>query len=80
MIVRAKAKTAPQPVAITTPHITLGALLKLSGAASTGGQARLMIEDGAVYVDGAVCTSRGKKLTPGAVVRAAGRTYVVTAP
>ena len=57
-----------EKVVITTPFIKLDAFLKFSGVAETGGQAKEMIQEGLVAVDGAVCTQRGKKLVPGSVV------------
>ena len=54
-----------EKVSIDTPFIKLDNLLKLAGAASTGGQAKLMIQSGAVQVNGEVCTMRGKKMHPG---------------
>ena len=52
-------------VAITTENIRLDAALKLSNAISTGGQAKMIIQDSLVKVNGEICTSRGKKLTDG---------------
>ena len=57
-----------EKIQITTEFIKLDALLKLSGAAGTGGHAKVVITEGLVKVDGEVCTARGKKLYPGAVV------------
>ena len=39
--------------------------MKFSGAAETGGEAKLAVQEGEVKVNGAVCTLRGKKLRPG---------------
>ena len=50
---------------ISTPVIRLDAALKLSNAVSTGGQAKFVIQDGLVRVNGEVCTQRGKKLRTG---------------
>ena len=50
---------------VTTPFIRLDAALKLGDAVQTGGHAKLVITDGAVRVNGAVCTQRGKKLRKG---------------
>ena len=50
---------------ISTPVIRLDAALKLSNAVSTGGQAKFVIQDGFVRVNGEVCTQRGKKLRAG---------------
>ena len=53
------------PVKITTENIRLDSALKLSNAVSTGGQAKWIIQDELVKVNGDVCTSRGKKLFEG---------------
>ena len=53
------------PVQITTENIRLDSALKLSNAVSTGGQAKWIIQDELVKVNGEVCTSRGKKLFEG---------------
>jgi len=50
---------------IETEFIRLDALLKLAGAVNTGGQAKLLVQNGGVQVNGAVCTMRGKKLRSG---------------
>ena len=52
-------------VKITTENIRLDSALKLSNAVSTGGQAKWIIQDNLVKVNGEICTSRGKKLLPG---------------
>ncbi|MEN9627053.1 MAG: hypothetical protein RJA10_279 [Pseudomonadota bacterium] len=66
-------------LALRTDHITLDALLKATGLASSGGQAKVMIADGAVAVNGDVETRRGRKLRAGDQVQVAGRTIHVTA-
>lgn len=53
------------PVKITTENIRLDAALKLSNAVSTGGQAKWIIQDNLVKVNGEICISRGKKLVEG---------------
>lgn len=55
-------------VPIETDFIRLDHLLKFMGALSTGGQAKVAIQDGLVKVNGEVCTMRGKKLHPGDLV------------
>ncbi|MBR6646457.1 MAG: RNA-binding S4 domain-containing protein [Clostridia bacterium] len=52
-------------VKITTENIRLDAALKLSDAVSTGGQAKMIIQDSLVKVNGEICISRGKKLFEG---------------
>jgi len=56
-------------IAIKGDYIKLDALLKFASIASTGGEAKLMIQSGEVFVGGEQCTSRGKKIIPGDVVR-----------
>lgn len=58
-------------VTIHTEHIRLDALMKLSGCADTGGQAKAGIQEGEVLVNGEVCTQRGKKIRPGDTVTVA---------
>lgn len=59
-------------IAINTPFIRLDSLLKLSGAAETGGHAKVMVQGGDVLVNGEVCTMRGKKLIAGDKVQVIG--------
>ena len=54
---------------ITGEYIRLDALLKFASIAATGGEAKIMIQDGEVFVDHIRCTQRGKKVRPGEVVR-----------
>jgi ribosome-associated protein len=53
--------------------IRLGQLLKLVGAVDTGGQARSLLADGAVAVNGEVESRRGRQLAVGDVVTVPGR-------
>ena len=43
----------------------------------TGGEAKLLIQEGQVLVNGEVCTQRGKKIRPGDDVEAEGLHYGV---
>lgn len=52
-------------VKINTEFIKLDALLKFAGAVETGGEAKLIIQDGEVKVNGEPCAMRGRKLRPG---------------
>ena len=52
-------------IQIHTEFIKLQDLLKFSGAVETGGDAKLIIQEGRVAVNGETCTMRGKKLRPG---------------
>jgi ribosome-associated protein len=53
---------------IRDDSIRLGQALKLAGLADSGGQARALVEQGAVTVNGAVETRRGRQLRAGDVV------------
>ncbi len=55
-------------IKIDTDFIKLDALLKFAGAVWSGGEAKTVIADGLVTVNGEVCTMRGKKLRGGDVV------------
>ena len=52
-------------IKIHTEFIKLQDLLKFAGAVETGGDAKLIIQEGRVAVNGEVCPMRGKKLRPG---------------
>jgi len=77
---RIKKTSAPveMEIPISTEFIKLEAFLKFSGAVETGGEAKNLIQDGQVLVDGEVCTMRGKKLVPGMVVSLDGSVWKVT--
>lgn len=57
-------------IQITTEYIKLDQLLKYAGIAGSGAEAKDMIADGLISVNGAPCTMRGKKLRPGDAVTA----------
>lgn len=58
--------------------IRLDQFLKWSGAADTGGKAKLMIQNGKVKVNNVLETRRGKKLSDGDLVTVSdGPTYRV---
>ena len=58
-----------QTVTITTEFIKLDQLLKFSGIAESGADAKDMILSEIVYVNGELCTMRGKKIRPDDKVR-----------
>ena len=55
-------------ITITTEFIKLQDLLKLANLVGTGGEAKIVIQNGDVSVNGEVCTMRGKKIRPGDTV------------
>ena len=64
-------------VTIQTDYIKLDSLLKFAGLCDTGGFAKELIQQGAVSVNGEVCTMRGKKCRAGDVVELDGQTVEV---
>ena len=64
-------------ISISGDYIRLDTLLKLASVTSTGGEAKLIIQNGAVLVDGEPCTMRGKKIRSSNVVRYGGDTLIV---
>ncbi|WP_125107694.1 MULTISPECIES: RNA-binding S4 domain-containing protein [Gulosibacter] len=67
-------------VPIATDMIRLGQFLKFSGLLETGGDAKELIGDGLVEVNGEVDTRRGRQLHNGDVVTFEGRSARVVAP
>ena len=64
-------------VKITTEYIKLDQLLKFSGVAETGADAKDMILSEMVYYDGEKCTMRGKKMYPGDSFTFMGTKYLI---
>lgn len=54
-----------EKITIETEYIKLDSLLKFAAVVGTGGEAKYVISEGMVSVNGEVCTMRGKKLRPG---------------
>lgn len=50
---------------ITTPFIKLDSFLKAENAVASGGEAKMMIAEGYISVNGVVELRRGRKLYPG---------------
>ena len=68
MKVTVKVKDNAQPHAIHTEFNKLQDALKYANVVYSGGEAKQLILDEQVKVNGEVCTMRGKKLRPGDVV------------
>ena len=69
----------PEKIEIHTEFIRLDALLKFTGAAETGGEAKTLIQDGEVTVNGEPCTMRTKKIRPADVVALGEQSFEVGA-
>lgn len=52
-------------IKIKDDFIKLGQAMKLAGLVDSGVDAKFIIQDGEVKVNGSVCLQRGKKLCPG---------------
>ena len=65
------------PFGITTGYIKLDSFLKVVNAVASGGEAKLIISQGEVTVNGEVEYRRGRKLYPGDKVALAGRIFIV---
>lgn len=66
-----------QTYKIKDDFIKLGQALKAAGFVESGVDAKFVIQDGLVKVNGAVETQRGKKLVPGDVVEFEGQTLKI---
>ena len=70
-------ETQTEKIAIKTEFIKLDQLLKFSGVADIGSEAKQMVLDGIVKVKGEVCTMRGKKIRPGDIVEITGEDIII---
>lgn len=59
-------------IRITSEYIKLDQLLKYAEVTSSGGESKLMIQNGEIKVNGEVETRRGKKIFPGDTVEVSG--------
>ena len=66
-----------QKILIHTEFIKLDALLKYAGLCETGGEAKELVQNGVVKVNGEVCTMRGKKCHAGDVVELDGQSVTI---
>jgi ribosome-associated protein len=64
-------------VRIDTEYIKLDSFLKATGMASSGGEAKVLITDGNVLVNGEPELRRGRKLYRGDIVETAGMSEAV---
>ena len=78
MKVTVKKKDNSIPVVIGTEFIKLQDAMKYANIVYSGGEAKALIQEGEVLVNGEVCTMRGKKLRPGDKFTFDGQTYLIT--
>ena len=77
MKVVVKKKEPSVPVVIHTEFIKLQDAMKYANAVYSGGEAKTMILEEQVQVNGEVCTMRGKTLRPGDTFTFMGKTYLI---
>ena len=65
-------------ITIKDDYIKLGQAMKLSNLVSSGTDAKYLIQNGNVLVNGEVCLMRGKKLYPGDRITFENRTLEIT--
>ena len=78
MKVTVKRKVNIQDVPIVTEFIKLQDAMKFANLVESGGEAKVVIQEGDVSVNGEVCTQRGRKIRPGDDVCANGAHYTVS--
>ena len=79
MKVTVKKKDNSIPVAISTEFIKLQDAMKYANIVYSGGEAKQLILEEQVKVNGEVCTMRGKKLYPGDTFSYDGDTWCIHA-
>lgn len=80
MKVVVKKKDNSIPVVISTEFIKLQDAMKFANIVYSGGEAKALIQEGEVLVNGEVCTMRGKKLRDGDTFTFNGSVYKIIAP
>ena len=78
MKVVVKKKENVIPVSISTEYIKLQDAMKYANIVYSGGEAKSLIQEGEVLVNGEVCTMRGKKLYPGDRFTFDGQNYLIS--
>ena len=76
--VKKKSVSNEIPVEITTEFIKLQDAMKYANIVYSGGEAKALIQEGEVLVNGEVCTIRGKKLRVGDKFTFNGQTYLIS--
>jgi ribosome-associated protein len=64
-------------IVIKTEYIKLDQFLKFTLIASSGGEAKMMIEDGLVFVNGKMVFERGRKLKKGDKIEVQDQQFVI---
>ena len=78
MKVVVKKKDNSIPVVIHTEYIKLQDAMKFANIVYSGGEAKALIQEEQVKVNGEICTMRGKKLYPGDKFEFDGQVYLIS--
>ncbi len=65
------------PVEITTDYLKLEQLLKIADIVSSGGEAKLFLQENEILVNGEEEHRRGRKLYPGDLITIDGKVYKI---
>lgn len=77
MSIEGRLEAGPNTRTMPDDRIRLGQFLKWVSLVGTGGEAKILIQQGEVLVNGEVETRRGRQLHPGDRVEVTGQTFVV---
>jgi ribosome-associated protein len=69
--------TKIQAIQITPPFIKLEQFMKFACLVSSGGEAKLLIQNGEVTVNGEICRERGRKLFGGEEISLGDEVFMV---
>lgn len=64
-------------IKITTEFIKLDQLMKYADMVQSGGEAKMLVAQGLVLVNGEICTQRGKKIRQGDKIEFDGNGYEI---
>lgn len=77
IIFKIKGEVLVKQIKITTEFIKLDQLMKFADMVDSGGEAKMLIAQGLVLVNGEICTQRGKKIRHGDEVEFDGQNYQI---
>jgi ribosome-associated protein len=72
-----KGRILVEKVKITTEYIKLEQLMKFAGLVGSGSDAKILIGDGTVKVNGSIDIQRGKKLRSGDMIEFEGKKIII---
>lgn len=64
-------------IKITTEFIKLDQLMKYADMVQSGGEAKMLVAQGLVLVNGEICTQRGRKIRQGDKIEFDGNEYEI---